>query len=360
MANLTKAQDLQRRVAWTELIGWILFWSMMMAVEVQDYQRNGGQYYWQPVLWQLSSAIVISALLYALSPVLNDQQLMRTPRRWFARVLMWHPIVCVTFVIAVFAIRHAVYAAMGHQYHHESWDKVFFYEIIKLSLFLSLFYVIFFGVQSYMLLVDEREKATQALAQLQKAQLQRLTQQMQPHFLFNALNTISSLMYSDLKAADAAISRLAELLRSSLDLNQADTATLQKEVEMLEAYAQLMSLRFVDRVVIRWQLDPTTLPCLVPVLALQTLLENTFKHTVEKRSDLTTIEIQSHIKSGKLILLVQDDRGTLTSTQGGVGLDNLRQRLSSIYGAASSLSMQIRADGGVSTRIEIPVVIVST
>jgi LytS/YehU family sensor histidine kinase len=332
---------------------------MMLAVEVQDYQRDGGQYYWQPVLWQMSSAFVISALLYALGPVLNDQQLMRTPRRWFARVLMWHPLVCVVFVVAVFAIRHVVYAAMGHQYQHESWDKVFLYETIKLSLFLSLFYVIFFGIQSYMLLVDEREKASEALAQLQKAQLQRLTQQMQPHFLFNALNTISSLMYSDLKAADTAISRLAELLRASLDLNQADTAPLQKEMEMLEAYAQLMSLRFIDRVLIRWQIAPETLPCLVPVLALQTLLENTFKHTVEKNSSLTTIEIQTYIEEHKLVLVVQDDRGALKNDTGGVGLANLAQRLLSIYGVQAHLNIEARSEGGVRTSIDIPLSTVS-
>lgn len=353
------SQDLRRRVATTELVGWVLFWAMMLAVEVHDYQRNGGKYYWQPVLWQMSSAFVISALLYALGPVLKDQQLMRTPRRWFARVLIWHPLVCVVFVVAVFTIRHVVYAALGHQYQHEPWDKVFFYETIKLSLFLSLFYVIFFGIQSYMLLVDEREKASEALAQLQKAQLQRLTQQMQPHFLFNALNTISSLMYSDLKAADTAISRLAELLRASLDLNQADTAPLQKEVEMLEAYAQLMSLRFIDRVLIRWQIAPETLPCLVPVLALQTLLENTFKHTVEKSSGLTTIEIQSYLEEGKLVLVVQDDRGTLTSDTGGVGLANLAQRLLSIYGVCAHLNIQARTEGGVRTSIDIPLSTVS-
>ncbi|MBC3882835.1 histidine kinase [Undibacterium sp. LX40W] len=348
------SEDLKRRVAITELIGWVLFWAMMLAVEVQDYQRNGGKYYWQPVLWELSSAVVISVLLYALNPVLNDQTLMRTPRRWFARVLLWHPLVCVVFVIAVFAIRHLVYAAMGHQYLHEPWDKVFLYETIKLSLFLSLFYVIFFGIQSYMLLVDEREKATQALAQLQKAQLKRLTQQMQPHFLFNALNTISSLMYSDLKAADTAISRLAELLRSSLDLNQADTASLQKEVEMLQAYAELMSLRFVDRVVIRWQLDSASLSCLVPVLALQTLLENTFKHTVEKNSRLTTVDIQSRIEHEMLELIVQDDIGVLKSNEGGVGLNNLRQRLASIYCERAQLTIEVRAGGGVRTTLLIP------
>lgn len=347
-------EDLRRRVTTTELIGWVLFWAMMLAVEIQDYQRNSGKYYWQPVLWELSSAFVISALLYALRPVLDDQVLMRTPRRWFARVLLWHPLVCVVFVIAVFTIRHLVYAAMGHQYQHESWDKVFLYETIKLSLFLSLFYVIFFGIQSYLLLVDEREKATQALAQLQKAQLQQLTQQMQPHFLFNALNTISSLMYSDLKAADTAISRLAELLRASLDLNQADTSALQKEVDMLEAYAQLMSLRFVDRVVIRWQLAPSSLSCSVPVLALQTLLENTFKHTVEKNSRLTTIDIQSRLDEEMLELIVQDDVGVLASETGGVGLSNLRQRLSSIYGERAQLSIRERAEGGVRTCIVIP------
>lgn len=348
------AKVLKRKMAWTEAIVWILFWSMMLVVEVLDYRRNNGLYYWQPVLWQLSSAGVISLILYAMGPVLRDEVLMRTPARWLGRVLLWHPFVCVVFVVAVFAIRHAVYALMGHEYHHEPWDQVFFYETIKLSLFLGLFYFIFFGVQSYLFLVEERERAAQTQQLVQQAQLQRLTQQMQPHFLFNALNTISSLMYSDVKAADAAISRLAELLRASMELNQETTISLQKELAVTQAYAQLMAMRFDQRVRLIWDIESSCLDFPVPVMLLQTLLENTFKHTVERRSGLTSIEVQAKLLASSWEVIVQDDAGVLQPNPSGIGLQNLRQRIQTLFGEYATISIEQRDTGGVVTRVHLP------
>lgn len=347
-------QQVKRRMLRIELIAWVLFWCMMLVVEVQDYQRNRGQFIWQPVLWQASSAFVITAILQFLQPVLRNEALMRTPRRWFIRVLLWHPVVCVVFVVSVFAIRHAVYAAMGHQYEHESWDKVFFYETVKLSLFLGLFYFIFFGVQSYLFLVEERERAAQTQRLVQQAQLQRLTQQMQPHFLFNALNTISSLMYTDIKAADAAISRLAELLRASMDLNQHVTVSLRRELEVTQAFAQLMALRFVDRVDVKWEIAPACLELPVPVMLLQTLLENTFKHTVERRSTMTKIEIHVICHELDWSLIVQDNVGSLQIDAAGIGLQNLRERIKTLYGDAATLNIAQRAEGGVCTTVRLP------
>lgn len=347
-------QSLKKRMAWTEAIVWILFWGMMLVIEVQDYQRDDGRYLWQPILWELSSAAVISVILYFMTPILRNAQLMRTPSRWLMRVLMWHPLICVVSIAAIYAIRHVIYAAMGHQYNHEPWGEVFFYETVKLSLFLGLFYFIFFGVQSYLFLVDERERAAQAQQLIQQAQLQSLTQQMQPHFLFNALNAISSLMYTDVKAADAAISRLAELLRASMDLNQQLTVSLERELEVAKAYTQLMSLRFVDRVEINWHIAPECLALPVPVMLLQTLVENTFKHTVERRSALTKIEVHAVCYEQDWRLIVQDDVGQLRHDTAGIGLQNLRQRLVTLFGDGASLQITQRAEGGVCTEVCLP------
>jgi LytS/YehU family sensor histidine kinase len=183
---------------------------------------------------------------------------------------------------------------------------------------------------------------------------------MQPHFLFNALNTVSSLMYSDLKAADSAISRLAELLRASLELNEKNETSLEQEIHMLHAYAELMSLRFVERVEISWQIDTAVLHHRVPVMSLQTILENTFKHTIEKSSGLTHIAIDCRLQENDLILLIQDDKGRLTNSPGGIGIKNLRQRLQAIYGEGAALQIQQVQPAGVATRVRIPQVTQST
>jgi hypothetical protein len=333
--------------------GSLLFWALMVAVAVQDYLRDGGQHLWEPIFWESSSALVGSAIFYLQWPLLTNKNLLQTPRRWFLRLTAYLPLVCLGFVCVTFSIRHAVYAVIGDTYSHDPWLEVLMYESIKLSIFFGLFYLVIFGVQSYVLLLEEKANVERAAKLLQDAQLQRLSQQMQPHFLFNALNTISALMYSDLKAADTAISRLAELLRHTLDLAEQTETSLAHELDLLHAYADLMQLRFVDRVSISWQIDPYAMSCKVPTMCLQVLLENTFKHTVEKRSAMTRIWVRTTLLDGVLSLVVEDDAGQLGQNPNGLGLRNLRQRLQVMYGDTAQLQIRQIAPAGVSTAMQI-------
>nr|WP_315481622.1 histidine kinase [uncultured Undibacterium sp.] len=336
--------------------GAILFWILMVVVAVQDYQRDGGQDWWEPVVWETSSALVVTLIFYLQSSLLFDQKLLQTPRLWFSRILRYLPLVCVSFVVLTFSLRHAVYALLERRYSHEPWLEVFFYESVKLSIFMGLFYMVIFGIRSYLFLLREKVRAERATQLFQQAQLQNLNQQLQPHFLFNALNTVSSLMYSDLKAADMALNRLADLLRHQLDSGEQTETTVAQEIALLRAYAELMQLRFVDRVELRWQIDSAALNRKVPSLCLQLLLENTFKHTVEKRSGLCTITIAVQEREGNVMLSVEDDLGVLStnSTQPqGIGLDNLRQRLALMKDVQANLQIQNRPQGGVRTEIMI-------
>ena len=351
------AQSAILSVRRTVVVGMILFWALMIAVAVQDYERSGGREFWKPVFWESSSALVTLLIFWLQWPLLNNQQLRATPRLWFLRLLLYQPLVCVFFVCVVFAIRHAVYAAFGSVYTHVAWPQVFIYESIKLTFFYGIFYSIFFGVEAYTSLLTEKEKAAETLALLQQAQMQRLAEQIQPHFLFNALNTISSLMYSDLKAADKALTRLSELLRASLALSGESQTSLSQEIELLRAYAELMQARFIDRVTIEWELDTAAKACKVPVMCLQPILENTFKHVVEKRSTPTHICIRSRLESGFLILSVEDDAGSLVSqptTTEGIGLANIRQRIEVLYADQASLRLEPLVGAGVKTTLRIP------
>lgn len=333
--------------------GTLLFWALMVAVAVQDYRRDGGQHLWEPVFWESSSAFVGTIIFHFQWSILTDKSLLQTPRRWFFRLVAYLPLVCISFVCLTFSIRHGVYALIGRTYSHDPWLEVFIYETLKLSIFFGLFYVVVFGVQSYMFLVEEKANAERATQLLQQAHIQRLSQQIQPHFLFNALNTISSLMYSDLKAADTAISRLAELLRHTLDLGEQTETTLAREIDLLRTFAELMQLRFVDRVSIAWHIDPRSLTCKVPTMCLQVLLENTFKHTVERRSAMTHISIRTSLEADTLSLLVEDDIGSLGQNPSGIGLNNLRQRLDVMYGEHASFQITQNTPVGVRSEIRI-------
>lgn len=333
--------------------GTVLFWALMVAVAVQDYRRDGGQHLWEPIFWESSSALVGTFIFYLQWPILTNKILLQTPRLWFLRLIAYLPMVCVGFVCVTFSLRHGVYSIVGDTYSHDPWLEVFVYESIKLSIFFGLFYVVFFGVQSYTFLLEEKANAERAAQLLQQAHIQRLSQQIQPHFLFNALNTISSLMYFDLKAADTALSRLAELLRHTLDLGEQTETTLAREIDLLRAFAELMQLRFIDRVNIEWEIDPCSLRYKVPTMCLQVLLENTFKHTVEKRSAMTHIWIRTSFNENTLSLMVEDDIGNLGQNLSGIGLNNLCQRLDVMYGGLASFQITQSVPAGVRSEIRI-------
>lgn len=343
-------------------LAWLMFWALMVAVAIQDYQRAHGQALWQPVLWETSSAVVGTVLLVLLRRWLcrHDEALLPTPVRWIGLQLLAMPLFYVLFVPITFAIRHGVYALLGDSYRHEPWGQVFVYEGVKLVLFYSIFTVVLFGVLSYQALLREKERAREADRLLGQAQLQRLTQQMQPHFLFNALNTVSSLMHSDVNKADATLVQLADMLRATLDTSEQQQVPLETELRLARGYAQLMAERFADRVELRWAMADAALACSVPVMSLQPLIENVFKHTVERRRQMTHITVSAQLEPGRLLLRVEDDQGQLQAgapvagAGSGIGLANLRARLRVLHGDQASLALTALAPAGVRAELSLP------
>jgi len=340
------------------LLAWTLFWVLMILVAIEDFRRDGHPGgIWQPVLWEGSSALVASFLILLKRRLQKrDSAAIASPWRWFAREACWLPYYWFGFVPLVFGIRHGVYALVGAHYNHEPWGGVFVYECIKLTVFIGSFTVIAFGWQSYRELLETRVRAERAHALLRDAQLARLTQQMQPHFLFNALNTISSLIHTDPVRAESTLIELADVLRATLALGEQHQARLADELRLARAYAAVMAARFEDRVTIAWQVEHEALPLMLPALSLQPLLENVFKHTVERRRDLTSICVSARRTQGALLLRVEDDRGVLAPAAGatGIGLANLRQRLASSYGDAASLDLTQPGATGVRAELRIP------
>lgn len=338
-------------------IAWLLFWAMMVSVAIQDYSRDEGQAYWQPVLWETSS-VVTATLLLAIQVHFtrpHDNRLLAQPARWFARQFMWLPMYWIGFVPIAFGIRHGVYALAGQVYEHEAWGETFFYEAIKLSVFISMFFLIRFGILSYHQLLEEKVHVERTNALLRQAQLQRLAQQMQPHFLFNALNTISSLMHTDVDRADATLIQLAEVLRTTLDVSDLHQAPLSTELRLAQGYARVMQERYADRVSIDWRIEDDTLSCALPVMSVQPLLENIFKHTVEQRRRQTRITVSARRDGQDLLMTLEDDIGTLAPSDApGIGITNLRERLSLLYGDGASLVLSQLAPAGVRAQMRVP------
>ncbi|MCV2359937.1 histidine kinase [Paucibacter sp. TC2R-5] len=343
-------------------LAWALLWVLMASVEVQDYWRNGHSGIWRPLVWQGTSCLV-STLLILLQArfVARHDALLAHPWRWFASQLRWLPLVAVVFVALVFMLRHGVYALLGERYEHQAWGELFLYESLKFSAYYLLFIAIFFGIRSYVAMVDAQLRAERSQALARQAQLLQLAQQIEPHFLFNALSTISEIIHSNPQLADTLLSRLAALLRAATDLTRRPESTLGEELRLLEGYAAIMDERFADRVSTRFEIDASLCAFKVPTLLLQPLLENAFRHGVEKHLGQAQITVRAQ-REGKhcMRLSVQDDVGRLLPQQQpvfGAGLSNLRERLATRFGSEASLTLRSRGEGaGVEAVIVLPCV----
>src|SRR5499426_4370940 len=202
-------------------------------------------------------------------------------------------------------------------------------------------------------------KASQLQAQLAQAQLQALKMQLHPHFLFNTLHAISSLMRRDVEAAERMITRLSDLLRLTLENVGAQETSLRQELEFLESYLEIEKTRFRDRLQVRMNIEPETLDARVPNLILQPLVENAVRHGVAPHAAPGLIEISARLKENKLELQVRDNGAGLTDARRaqikeGVGWANTRARLEQLYGAGAYFDLSNRDKGGLVVSLTIP------
>ena len=194
-------------------------------------------------------------------------------------------------------------------------------------------------------------------AHLTQARLEALRMQLNPHFLFNTLNSIASLVHDDPAAADGMIGSLSELLRLSLNASDRQEVTLREELHFLDQYLHIEQARFGDRLRVEKDLAPAALDTLVPILILQPLVENAVKHGLESRLAPGVIAIAASQVGDALRLQVADNGRGLTPGQApreGVGLGNTRSRLRELYGPAANLTARGREGGGFLVEIILP------
>jgi signal transduction histidine kinase len=187
-----------------------------------------------------------------------------------------------------------------------------------------------------------REQATQLQAQLAEARLASLRSQLDPHFLFNTLNAVSSLVERDPRGVRRMITRLSELLRYSMEEAREPEITLRRELDLLDRYLDIMQVRFPGLNVLR-MLDDRALDMMVPSMILQPLVENAIRHGVEKMTEPGRIEIEALVEGEMLVLRVSDngpgEEEPSESAGAGVGLRNTRARLEQLYGRDARFSL---------------------
>lgn len=209
----------------------------------------------------------------------------------------------------------------------------------------------------------ERDLAAARLdARLRAAELETLRMQLNPHFLFNTLNTIGVLMKEDIGDAGRLLVRLSDLLRSVLANTSAQQTVLRQELAWLDNYLEIERSRFGDRLHVERHVDPEALDATVPAFLLQPIVENAIRHGIALRAAPGTVTISAARSGEQLLLEVADDgqgwpdEGAVRrgGTDRGIGLGNTRARLEKLYGARQQLLLGTGPTGGAAVRITIP------
>jgi hypothetical protein len=214
-----------------------------------------------------------------------------------------------------------------------------------------------YAIEYYRRYVRGTVHASRLEAELAKAQLQSLRTQLQPHFLFNTLHAISSLMDEDVRAARRMIARLADLLRTTLDTGDQQEVSLLRELETLQLYLDIERERFSDRLRIELDVRADVLEARVPSLLLQPLGENAVRHGIAPLQRGGRILVSAAREAGSLSLTVEDDgAGALgeRAPREGVGLRNTRARLERLYPETHELTIDRPSAGGFRVRVRIP------
>ena len=240
------------------------------------------------------------------------------------------------------------------------WKVLYFFATYKLHMNLLTYWVIvalnhgiFYFEQS-----RSRELAWARMeTDLANAQLQALNMQLHPHFLFNTLHSISTLISEEPAAAQEMVLKLSDLLRATLSKIETPEVPLRQELELLDCYLSIEQTRFKDRLQITRQIDPAALPCAVPTMILQPLVENAVRHGIGKHMQADEISIVGRRENGRLLLEVINHVGRMENgleAPRGIGLSNTRARLEQLYSDAYSFAIVNREGGGVAVRLSFP------
>ncbi len=329
-----------------------LFFSL---AEWQHYVRGGGPHPWEPFLWEMSGSSTAGILAVAVYR-LNDRLLAR-PRAVGVRIAAYLAGL-VAFSLAhsalMYGMRYAVYALVGIAYDPGALRAVLGYESTKDVVTYILVLGLAMGWRAFLREQRQAAEVERLNAHLAQARLERLQEQVQPHFLFNTLNLVSSVMHEDVERADRILAELADLLRQSMSAARVAEHTLAQEMRWVEPFLSIMHQRFGDRLRARIAVSEAAGRCIVPTLLLMAPVENAVKHGVARSAAGAEVDVVAEVVDGQLRIDVVDTGDAPIEPQaGGTGLANARARLATLHGDAAGITLQ-REDGRTRVRVTLP------
>jgi two-component sensor histidine kinase len=252
-------------------------------------------------------------------------------------------------IFPLFGFRHVSYGYIPIRYPMEFAHLFIYYWVAVACIYL--FHEIRFAREGEI-------RQAKLEAGLAEAQLQNLRLQIEPHFLFNALNAISAAIYENPRAADEMVGRLSELLRQLLKSERSQRVTLRREIELLQLYLRVMETRYEHRLRVSIDIENSSADALVPQLILQPLVENAIRHGMDPVSFKADVSITARQVAGDLVLTVRDHGSGFDPTnppREGIGLRNTKERLERLYGNRQSFRLENVSKGsGAFVEIHLP------
>ena len=358
--------------AWTPQARWVFLIATLLGIfsTAQSYRLSslnpraridgvelGSMLILNLALWYIPAALI--------GPIFRIAARVRLDSEKWIRAVVTHAFAALTFSIVHTAIMLAVRAtlwpelrrlpaaalltvAQSHYLRNLDWTLVTYAGVVGLS----------YALDYYRESQARALKAAHLETSLMEARIKALEAELHPHFLFNTLHAISTLVHTDPEAADRMISRLSDLLRLTFDRSGAAGIPLKEELEFLQKYLEIEQIRFRDRLSVRFDIDPETLDVEVPRLILQPIVENAIKHGIGPMSGHGLVQVSAKRRTEEIWIEVRDNgvglsrnaRNHLTS---GVGLTNTRARLEWLYGSHQRLDFA-EGEGGLAVQMRLP------
>jgi two-component system LytT family sensor kinase len=289
---------------------------------------------------------------------------------WLVRAMPWErsrwwrpAIIQALIALACVPVKYVMYAGIVQwlipDYRSVVVGRLIVGNLIYEFMAFGVMFAVIHAVEFYRRALEDTARAARLETRLAEARVEALTAQLQPHFLFNTLHAISTLMHRDVDAADTMLARLGDLLRRTLDSHNGSEVPLSEELRLLDAYLDIARVRFQDRLTVDVTIAAETNGALVPRFVLQPLVENALQHGIGSRNGRGRITIQARREGERLRLSVSDDGvGGVLRDNGfpreGIGLTNTRQRLRERYGSDHSLQLTNGEGGGLLVAVDIP------
>lgn len=345
------------RWLWWAYAGLLLTIALLLSfAALPHYIARGGRHPWEPFVWEFSSVFMVGWLGVAIYRW--HRQVLR--RAGLPRRIGLHLLGALVFVLlhvgGMFALRWAIYVWTQVAYEPGGALQVLAYESGRDLITYGTFVGFCHGLHLTLEAQRRQLELTRLRAELAQAQLTRLAEQIQPHFLFNTLNLISSVMYEDVPRADRILCQLADLLRQALAAQQAGWHSLAQELQLVEPFLAIMQARFGPRLQVHIEVSPQARECRLPALLLISPVENAIKHDVAARSSAVEVSVRAWVEGQTLHVVVCNSGATpqRTEREGALGLANLRARVLGHYGPAAEVSLQAGAAGGSVLSLRLP------